>query len=142
MQWKYSKKPNPKKHFGFVYHITNKKTGKAYVGCKQYWHPVKRKKGSSAATKRESNWLIYMGSSKSLLEDIKKLGKRSFKFEIIAEFKNKRSLKYYELYYQMKYNVLSSVLEGTDEAAYYNNYVGGKFYRPVQEFEDEPTKYK
>jgi hypothetical protein len=142
MHWKYSKKPNPKKHFGFVYLITNKKTSKAYVGCKQYWHPVKRKKGSSAAAERESNWLIYMGSSKSLLEDIKKLGKRSFKFEIIAEFKNKRSLKYYELYYQMKYNVLSSVLEGTDEAAYYNNYVGGKFYRPVQEFEDEPTKYK
>jgi len=142
MHWKYSKKPNLKKNFGFVYLITNKKTGKAYVGCKQYWHPVKRKKGSSAAAKRESNWLIYMGSSKSLLEDIKKLGKRSFKFEIIAEFKNKRSLKYYELYYQMKYNVLSSVLEGTDEAAYYNNYVGGKFYRPVQEFEDEPTKYK
>ena len=76
-----------------------------------------------------------MGSSKLLLDDIKKLGKRNFKFEIIAEFKIKRSLKYYELYYQMKYNVLASVLEGTDEPAFYNNYVGGKFYRPVQEYD-------
>ena len=32
MHWKYYKKPDPKKHFGFVYLITNKKTGKAYVG--------------------------------------------------------------------------------------------------------------
>ena len=53
-----------------------------------------------------------------------------------AEFKNKRSLRYYECYYQMKYNVLSSVLEGTDEPAFYNNYVGGKFYRPVQEYNE------
>ena len=45
-------------------------------------------------------------------------------------------------YYQMKYNVLSSTLEGTDEPAYYNKYVGGKFYRPVQEFENEPTRFK
>ena len=35
-------------------------------------------------------------------------------------------------YYQMKYNVLTETLEGTDEPAFYNNYVGGKFFRPVQ----------
>jgi hypothetical protein len=73
-----------------------------------------------------------MGSSKHLLEDIKKIGKEKFKFKILAEFKNKRSLRYYECYYQMKYNVLTSLLEDTDEPAFYNNYVGGKFYRPVQ----------
>ena len=77
-----------------------------------------------------------MGSSKSLLEDIDKLGKKHFSFKILAEFKNKRSLRYYECYYQMKYNVLSTTLEGSDEAAYYNNYVGGKFFRPVESYED------
>jgi len=77
-----------------------------------------------------------MGSSKHLLEDIDKLGKTNFKFEMIAEFKNKRSLRYYECYYQMKYNVLCSTLDGTDTPAYYNNYVGGKFYRPVEEYYD------
>ena len=56
---------------------------------------------------------------------------------MIAEFKNKRSLRYYECYYQMKYNVLAAVLEGTDEPAYYNNYVGGKWYRPVESYESE-----
>jgi hypothetical protein len=78
-----------------------------------------------------------MGSSVHLLEDIKKLGKKNFTFKIISEFKNKRSLKYYECYYQMKYNVLTSTLEGTDEQAFYNNWVGGKFYRPVQEHNDK-----
>ena len=34
-------------------------------------------------------------------------------------------------------HVLTKKLEGTDEQAYYNNYVGGKFYRPVQEPPDD-----
>jgi|TARA_R100001530_G_C4320355_1_gene155535 hypothetical protein len=128
MHWKYAGKPDLNQ-FGFVYIITNKKTGKAYIGCKQY-HNYKKYKGKTKKT--ESNWKLYMGSSKHLLEDIKKLGKSSFTFKIIAEFKNKRSLRYYECCYQMKYNVLTSLLEDTDEPAFYNNYVGGKFYRPVQ----------
>ena len=131
MHWKYIGKPDIQNKFGFVYIITNKKTGKAYIGCKQYWLYKKGKKA------RQSNWKVYMGSSKSLTEDIKKLGKRNFKFEMLAEYKNKRSLRYYECYYQMKYNVLASVLEGTDEPAFYNNYVGGKWYRPVESYESE-----
>jgi len=79
-----------------------------------------------------------MGSSQHLLDDINKLGKKNFKFEMIAEFKNKRSLRYYECYYQMKYNVLCSTLEGTDDPAFYNNYVGGKFYRPVEQYNEQP----
>ena len=115
--------------FGFVYLITNLKNGKGYIGCKQYLMYRKMKE-------TESNWKTYMGSSKWLLKDIEKMGKEHFKFEIIAEYKNKRSLRYYELYYQMKFNVLSSILEGTDEPAYYNSRVGGKFYRPVESYED------
>ena len=132
MHWVYKKKPDLKQ-FGFVYCITNIKTGKAYIGCKQYYNYRKYKKKTR---KTEYNWKSYMGSSKHLIDDIKKIGKKHFKFEIIEEFKNKRSLRYYECYYQMKYNVLSSVLEGTDEPAFYNNYVGGKFYRPVQEYNE------
>jgi hypothetical protein len=125
MHWIFYKKPD-QTQFGFVYIIINLKNKKSYIGCKQYFNYTKKKR------KSESNWKTYMGSSKHLLEDIKKIGKKNFKFEIIEEFKNKRSLRYYECYYQMKYNVLTSTLEGTDEAAYYNNYVGGKFFRPVQ----------
>jgi hypothetical protein len=126
MHWKYSSEPDINQ-FGFVYCITNIKTGKAYIGCKQYHNYKKGKK------KKESDWKVYTGSSKLLNEDIEKLGKAKFKFEIIAEFENKRSLRYYECYYQMKFNVLVSTLKDSDEPAYYNNYIGGKFYRPVQE---------
>ena len=130
MHWKYKHEPDTRNSFGFVYIITNRKTKKSYIGYKQYWNYKKRKRF------KESNWKIYMGSSIHLLEDIKKLGKKNFSFKIIAEFKNKRSLRYYECYYQIKYNVLTAMLEGTDEPAFYNNYVGGKFYRPVQEHND------
>ncbi len=91
---------------------------------------------------KESNWRVYTGSSKWLNEDIEKIGKKHFKFEIIAEYKNRRSLRYYELYYQMKYNVLASTLEGTDEHAFYNSRVGGKFYRPVESYEDPEFRQK
>lgn len=114
--------------FGFVYLITNTKTTKAYVGCKQYFSMGKKKK--------KHKWEIYTGSSKYLNADIEKIGKEHFTFEVIAEYKNKRSLRYYEAYYQMKWNVLTAVIEGTDEPAYYNSYVGGKWYRPIESYQD------
>ena len=114
--------------FGFVYIITNTKTDKAYVGCKQYF---------LGKAKRKMKWETYMSSSKYLKADIKKIGKKHFTFEVIAEYKNKRSLNYYETYYQMKWNVLTATMEDSDEPAYYNSYVGGKFYRPIESYQDQ-----
>ena len=126
MHWVYKRKPFvPDLYkFGFVYRITNKKTKKAYIGCKQYYIGTKKKK--------PSGWETYTGSSKHLNSDMGKIGKKNFTFQIIGEYENKRSLKYYECFYQMKLKVLTTVIEGTDEPAYYNNYVGGKFYRPIR----------
>jgi hypothetical protein len=121
--------------FGFVYIITNLRNGKAYIGCKQYIFYTRLRE-------KESDWRTYTGSSKLLNEDIEKIGKKHFKFEAIAEYKNKRSLRYYELYYQMKYNVLAATLEGSEEHAYYNSRVGGKFYRPVESYEDPEYRKK
>tara|TARA_R110000803_G_scaffold7486_1_gene24105 strand:+ start:87 stop:1319 length:1233 start_codon:yes stop_codon:yes gene_type:complete len=119
--------PNLKK-FGFVYLITNTQTKKAYVGCKQYY---------VGRTKKQHKWGSYTGSSKYLNEDIKQIGKKHFKFEVIAEYKNKRSLRYYEAYYQIKWHVLTAVIPGSDNPAFYNSYVGGKWYRPVESFEEQ-----
>ena len=129
--------PQPDEYFGFVYVITNKLTTKQYIGCKQYWHMRKRKKH------KPSNWRVYTSSSKDLNEDIDKLGKRRFKFEIIQEYKTKRGLHYYEQFYQMKHHVLTAVIEGTDEPAYYNKNVGGiKFYVPLEKWEDPEYRKK
>ncbi len=121
--------------FGFVYVITNTQTTKAYVGCKQYY---------IGKTKKASKWESYMSSSKYVKEDIKKIGKKHFKFEAIAEYKNKRSLLYYEAYYQIKWNVLTATLKDSDEQAFYNGYVGGKWYRPIESYtpHTEETKRK
>ena len=40
------------------------------------------------------------------------------------------------MHYQVKWNVLTSTIEGSDEPAYYNSYVGGKFYRPIESYDD------
>ncbi len=135
--------PNVDK-FGFVYIITNTKTTKAYVGCKQYF----------SLGKKKMKWETYTGSSKYLKEDIEKIGKEHFTFEVIAEYKNKRSLRYYEAYYQMKWNVLTatmrqmkwndttSTIEDSEEPAFYNSYVGGKWYRPIESYQDPEYKKK
>jgi hypothetical protein len=129
MHWTYKRKPfvpDTNTKFGFVYKITNKKTKKSYIGCKQYFIGIKKK------ARKPSGWETYTGSSKHLNSDMGKIGKKNFIFQIIGEYENKRSLNYYECFYQMKLKVLTSVIEGTDEPAYYNNYVGGKFYRPIR----------
>ena len=80
MHWRYKRKvfvPDIDNKFGFVYVITNKKTKKAYIGCKQYF--IGRKK-----RRRSSRWETYTGSSTSLNEDIKKIGKKNFTFTIIV----------------------------------------------------------
>ena len=122
---------DPDHYFGFVYLITNKKNHRKYVGCKQYWQMRHRKRY------KPSNWKVYTSSSKELCADIEKIGKRNFKFEIIQEYETKRGLHYYEQYYQMKYHVLTAVLEGTDQKEYYNKNVGGvRFYVPLETYED------
>jgi hypothetical protein len=118
--------PNLEK-FGFVYIITNMKSGKAYVGCKQYF---------LGKSKKKMKWETYIGSSKYLKADIEKIGKKHFTFEVIAEYKNKRSLRYYEAYYQMKWNVLTATMKDSDDPAFYNSYVGGKWYRPIESYQD------
>ena len=128
---------DPDQYFGFVYLITNKKNHRKYVGCKQYWQMRHRKRY------KPSNWKVYTSSSKELCADIEKIGKRNFKFEIIQEYTTKRGLHYYEQYYQMKYHVLTAVLEGTDQKEYYNKNVGGvRFYVPLEKYEDPEYRKK
>ena len=129
--------PDPDNYFGFVYLITNKKSQRKYIGCKQYWQMRHRKKY------KPSNWRVYTSSSKELNQDIEKIGKRNFKFEIIQEYLTKRGLHYYEQHYQMKYHVLTAIIKSTGEKSYYNKNVGGiRFYCPVEKYEDPEYKKK
>ena len=113
---------NPGDHFGFVYQITHKESGKSYIGCKHLYRYKKTKRTT------ESNWKYYCSSSKYLEPDIKKFGKRAFSFVILLLCKNKRDLYYNEMKVQVDLDVL-----GSDD--YYNKNIGGKrFFAPVESY--------
>ena len=121
---------DPDAHLGFVYKITNLVTGKSYIGCKHLW---KFRKGKRV---KASTWEYYLSSSKHLIPDIKKLGKRKFKFEILMLCDNKRNLYYNEMKLQAELGVLES-------DKYYNANIGGiRFYRPVKSYLSEELKLK
>jgi len=78
---------NPVGFFGFVYRITNLKTGRMYIGRKLFTKA--KTKGITKTNKRkkklrvDSDWQTYFGSSADLLEDVKTLGDNHFKREIL-----------------------------------------------------------
>lgn len=120
------RKPDPNKYFGFIYVITNLVTGKKYVGKKQYHRWVKGKKG------KESDWRFYTGSSKWLHRDIRKYGKDKFEFRIYRNFETRGGLVYAECNYQHKWNVLTELLEGSTERAWYNAMIGAIKFIPKE----------
>jgi hypothetical protein len=121
---------------GFVYKITNIRTGKFYIGRKSLFSNTKKKltkaelalqtgPGRKPTSKRviaESNWLDYWGSNKTILQEIKEGGKEDFRKEILKFCFNKKQLSYWELHYQCINEVLF-----TDKS--YNDSIAAKFFR-------------
>ena len=126
----------PSNCVGFVYKITNIRTGKFYIGRKSLYSNTKKRltkaekalqtgPGRKPTSKRvisESNWLDYWGSNKTILQEIKEGGTDSFRKEILKFCFNKKQLTYWEVHYQCINEVLL-----TDKS--YNNNVLAKFFR-------------
>ena len=106
-------KENYKDYYGFIYMITNLKTGQYYIGKKFFWKQVIRKPLKGKIRRRrcliESDWRNYYGSSKELLTDIENQGNQNFKREIIKYCKDKWECAYYELVNQINADVLRDV---------------------------------
>ena len=84
-------------HFGFVYLITNKITGRKYIGKKLLsMAGYKTIKGKKKKIRKPSDWKTYYGSSPSLKADIEEFGKENFAREIIKVVDNRSSASYYE----------------------------------------------
>ena len=134
--WLYKEEYDINDYLGFVYVITNTKTGKKYIGKKFFHLTSKQKmgkkelalltgKGRRPKTKKvvkESDWKTYYGSNIVLKEDLKALGKDVFSREIIRLCKNKKELTYWEV----KHQFINEVLERPEE--YYNSNILGSFY--------------
>ena len=70
-------------YYGFVYRITNTINGKSYIGRK-YFVQKRKPKGGKRKVTSESDWKRYFGSSEELKQDIKRIGRDSFRREILS----------------------------------------------------------
>jgi len=143
MNWKYKNEEVqgisdfPDNTYGFIYMITHLPTGKAYIGKKVLQHTRKVKLGkkelkmyegvvgrrpSYKLAVKESDWQTYWGSNKYLKELLNEEPKENFERHIIACATSKKLLTYYEVKYQMVYQVL----EKPDE--FFNDNILGKFF--------------
>ena len=113
--------------FGYVYLITNLKSGRKYIGRKNF-QQHRKPRGSRRKRTSESNWKAYYGSSKELNEDRKLLGNSTFKREILGLYKSQGKVNYEETRQLFLHNVLTESLDdGTP--AYYNSNVLGRYYK-------------
>jgi hypothetical protein len=126
---------DPATCYGFVYLITNTVTDRKYIGRK-FYHTYKRKRRV-----KESNWRVYAGSCRPLQEDIQRLGKDKFTFEIICNYKTRGGVVSGEVHFQTDNDVLSPELLPCGERLYYNGQIGSvKFITP--EFLSAKTRAK
>ncbi|HEY4062307.1 MAG TPA: hypothetical protein VGM30_10425 [Puia sp.] len=123
--------PQPEALFGFIYKITNTKTGSIYIGKKHFYSSRKKalRKNELSADKRkktyqlvrkESDWLSYWSSSTDLQKDVKEKGEQDFTREIIALSCSPKFLGYLELKYMINFDVLT--------VRSYNGNIAGKYY--------------
>ena len=85
--WMYEGKPFTSDdigdYYGFVYRIINNINKKEYIGRK-YFVQKRKPKGGKRKVTSESDWKRYYGSSDELKQDIKDLGRDTFRREIIS----------------------------------------------------------
>lgn len=126
--WVYNDKEfeqTPDEFQGFVYMITEKDTGKKYIGKKFFWKPkilpINKTRKRRVRTRAESDWREYYGSNKEVQSLVESKGKDNYKREILRLCKTKGECSYYEAKLQFQYDVLLS-----DE--YYNEFIGCKIH--------------
>lgn len=93
-----------------MYVITNKTTGRRYVGKKILQRRVTKKPLKGKTRKRRSivasDWMTYWGSSNELLDDIRELGRDSFSREIVMLCSSRGESNYHEARIQFMEDVL------------------------------------
>lgn len=127
----------PSNTFGFVYMTTHKPTGKSYIGKKVLFHNQKKKLGKKEIVAlsgvvgrrpsyklivKESDWKTYYGSQTEIKKLLSEGKKDEFERTILKCVETKKQLTYFEIKYQMLYEVL----ERPDE--FYNDNILGKFF--------------
>lgn len=114
----------PEGYTAFVYLITNKISGRKYIGKKLFWFTkTKTVKGKKKRTKVESDWRDYWSSSEEVKKDVEELGEENFTREILVLCQNKGSASYFEA----KHQFVNEVLENPDQ--WYNGQIQVRVHR-------------
>ena len=114
-------------YYGFVYRITNTTTQKSYIGRK-YFYQKRKPRGGKRRVTSESDWKRYYGSSDDLKQDIRSLGRGSFRREILSLHTTLGKVNYEETKQLFLHNVLMEALDdGTP--MYYNSNILGRYMR-------------
>lgn len=112
-------------YVGFVYLITERETGKKYVGKKFFWStrrlPPLKGKTRKRVVKKQSDWMQYYGSNEELKLLVEEKGGDAYHREILRLCRTKGECSYYEAKEQFDRDVLFS-----DE--YYNEFIGCKIH--------------
>jgi hypothetical protein len=121
MSWLYQGNPVetlPEDCVGFVYIITNRVSGRKYIGkklskfAKTTYKVVKLKNGTKKKkrirSKIDSDWQTYYGSNEELNRDVEALGADQFTREIMYYCRSKAECSYIEAREQFTHKVLES----------------------------------
>jgi len=117
MEWVYKGKkyemPEDYDHkdvYGFVYMITNRATGRMYIGKKFFWSkktlPITKTRKRRKRLLVESDWKNYYGSNVHLKEEVDTQGHEMFHREILHLCKTKGECAYLEAKEQFARDVL------------------------------------
>ena len=113
------------KYVGFVYLITERDTGKKYIGKKFFWSkrrlPPLKGKSRKRTVVKESDWKDYYGSSEHLKTLVERKGTEAYYREILHLCETKGECSYLEA----KEQFLRDVLLHED---YYNEFIGCKIH--------------
>lgn len=126
--WYYKDKEfneTPEEYQGFIYEITELRTGKKYIGKKNFWRPKTLPKNSRRSrrvkTKVESDWRTYYGSNVELQRLVEEHGPNEYERVILRLCKTKGEMSYFEAKLQFENDVLLS-------DKYYNEFIGCKIH--------------
>lgn len=109
-EYKLPKECSHKDVYGFVYLITNRATGRMYVGKKFFWSkktlPITKTRKRRKKLLVESDWQSYYGSNVHLKEEVINQGDEMFHREILYLCKTKGECAYMEAKEQFDRDVL------------------------------------